>query len=54
MAELKVGGNVVAIESNQNDKRKIKKLTILDQLSKESIFNLIFTESEGGERVEDE
>ena len=44
MAELKVGGNVVAVDDKQKNKLKTEKLTVLKEGSKESIFSLIFSE----------
>ena len=50
MGTLKAGSNVVVTEDKQKKNRKIEKLTILNEDSKETIFNLIFAESDGSSR----
>ena len=50
MGAPKAGGNVIAADDKQKNKRKIEKLTVINETSKESIFNLIFAESDGSSR----
>ncbi|MCL2078615.1 MAG: hypothetical protein FWH17_02090 [Oscillospiraceae bacterium] len=47
MGAPKAGGNVVATDDKQKNKQQIEKLSVLNEGSKESIFNLIFAESNG-------
>ena len=49
MGALQVGGNVVATDDTKKNKQKIEKLTVLGEASTESIFSLIFAESDGGQ-----
>lgn len=47
-------GDAVIVSTERENKRKVQELTILDENSKESIFNLIFSSMEKGGTTTDE
>lgn len=47
-------GDAVIVSTERENKKKVQELTILDENSKESIFNLIFSSMEKGGTTTDE